>query len=210
MAVPLSPSSIVRGRFLSEPVRTSSPPAIRRIPRPPAAASAAGGRGIHGSRCVHSLGVRGGVLAGSAGVVAVVPEWLLVAVVFSSDGAAPVELRRGSAAPSSFAARRSSREDFPFAGFREMADLVIDDLKEAVAEGQGGVAVRRAGWRCFGTEERSTSWSRWGASQSKVSEVMRRVSPAWRLARRRRCQSSKGLRCNFFVLWAFLYESCLM
>ena len=50
-----------------------------------------------------------------------VPEWLLVAVVFSSVGAAPVELRRGSAVLPSFAALRSAREGSPFAGVREMA-----------------------------------------------------------------------------------------
>ena len=60
----------MKGDFLSEPARTSVPPAIRRIPRPPAAAPAAGGRGIDGSRYVNSLGVRGGVAAGGAGAEA--------------------------------------------------------------------------------------------------------------------------------------------
>ena len=35
-----------------------------------------------------------------------------------------------------------------------MADPAIDDLEDAVAGGQDGVAVRRGGWRCSGTEER--------------------------------------------------------
>ena len=139
---------------MGETARTSSPPAIRAIPRPPAAASAAGGRGIDGSRCVHSLGVCGGVLAGGAGEVVVLPEWPFAAVVSSSDGAAPTELRRGSAVPALFVAPRSAREVSPFAGVREMAESAIDDLEVAGASGQGGVAFRRAGWRCSGTEER--------------------------------------------------------
>ena len=57
---------------------------------PSAAASAAGGRGIDGSRRVHSLGVRG-VPAGGAVEVAARPERLLVAVVLSSVLGAPVE-----------------------------------------------------------------------------------------------------------------------
>jgi hypothetical protein len=55
------------------------------------------------------------VLAGVAGEVAVVPEWLLFAVVFSSIGAAPLELRHRSAVTSLVVAPRSAREDFPFA-----------------------------------------------------------------------------------------------
>ena len=151
---PFSPSTVLKGDFLGETACASSPPAIRAIPRPPAAASAAGGRGIHGSRRVHSLGVRGGVPAGGVGEVAVVPEWLLLAAVSSSVGAAPLELRRGSAVSSSFAARWSSREDIPFAGVREMAVPAIDDLEDAVAGGLVGLAVRRGGWRCSCTEGR--------------------------------------------------------
>ena len=116
------------GRFLGRPVRISSPPANRQIPRPPAAASAAGGRGILGSRCVCRLGVRGCVLAGAGVVEAVVPERLLLAMVFPSDGAAPVELRRGSAVAPWFAALRSARQGFPVAGGREMADPAFVDL----------------------------------------------------------------------------------
>ena len=139
---------------MGRPARASSPPAICAIPRPPAAASAAGGRGIHGSRRVHSLGVRGGVLAGGAEEVAAVPEWLLAAAVFSSVGAAPWELRRGSTVQPSFTAPRSHREGSPFAGVREKADPAVDVLEDAIHGGQGGVAVRCAGWRCSGTEER--------------------------------------------------------
>jgi hypothetical protein len=135
-------------------VRTGSSPAIRRIPRPPAAASVAGGRGIHGSRRICRLGVRGCVLAGDAEEEAAASEQLLVMAVFFSVGLAPVELRRGSAVQPLSAAPRSRREGFPYAGGREVADPVFDDLEDAVAGGQVGVAVRRGGWRCSGTEER--------------------------------------------------------
>ena len=106
-------------------------------------------------------------------VEAVVPEWLLVAAVFPSSGAAPVELRRGSAVRASFAAPRSAREVIPFAGVRELADLAIDILKGAVlkakvamssvVQGGGALAPRSVrlpvrdgeppnprSWRCCG------------------------------------------------------------
>ena len=87
-------------------------------------------------------------------MVAAASVCLLVAAVYSSVGAAPVELRRGSAAPPSFAAHRSFREGFPFAGIREVADPAIDDFEDAVAGDLDGFAVRRGGWRCSGTEGR--------------------------------------------------------
>ena len=136
------------------PARTGSSPAIRRIPRPPAAASAAEGRGIHGSRRLCRLGVRGGGPAGGAAVEKVVPEWILLTAVFPSVGAAPCELRRGSAVSPSSAALRSAREGSPFAGVQEVVDPAVDILEGEVAERHGGVAVRCAGWRCSGTEER--------------------------------------------------------
>ena len=77
---------------MGEPVRTSSPPAIRRIPRPPAAAPAAGGRGINGSRRVHSLGVRGVAAGGAAEEVARSESFLKTAALFF-DLAAPVEFQ---------------------------------------------------------------------------------------------------------------------
>ena len=73
-------------------VRTSSQPAIRRISRSPAAASAAGGWGIRGSRPVHSLGVRG-CPAGGVGEVAARPEWS------SAGGDLPLRWRRSGGAP---------------------------------------------------------------------------------------------------------------
>ena len=74
------------------PVRTSSQPAIRRISRPQAAASVAGGRGIRGSRPVHSLGVRG-CPAGSVGKVAAWPKW------FFAGGDLPLRRRRSGGVP---------------------------------------------------------------------------------------------------------------
>ena len=71
-----------------------------------AAAPAAGGRGIDGSRCVYSLGVCG-VLAGGAAEVAAWPEWLLAAAVPSSAVGSPVEARGGSVALCAPAALRS-------------------------------------------------------------------------------------------------------
>ena len=101
----------------------------------------------------------------------VVPEWILPTAVFPSVGAATWELRRGSAGLPSFAAPRSAREGSPFAGVQEMVDPAVDDLEGEVAVGQGGVAVRCAGWRCSGTDERrlpvrdggppSPSYRRW-------------------------------------------------
>ena len=76
---------------MGEPVRTSSPPAIRRIPRPPAA----GGRGINGSRRVHSLGVRGVAAGGAAEEVAWSESLLKTAALFF-DLAAPVEFQAES------------------------------------------------------------------------------------------------------------------
>jgi hypothetical protein len=49
------------------------------------------------------------VLAGGAVEEAAALERLLKTAAFFSDGAAPVELRRGSIVPSSLAARRCSR-----------------------------------------------------------------------------------------------------
>ena len=51
-----SPPSTVGRRFLEPPKNSTSPAPIRRISRPPPAASAAGGRGIPVSCPVHSVG----------------------------------------------------------------------------------------------------------------------------------------------------------
>ena len=80
---------------MGKPVRTSSLPAIRRIPRPPAAAPPAGGRGINGSRRVHSLGVRGVAAGGAAEEVARSESLLKTAALFF-DLTAPVEFQAES------------------------------------------------------------------------------------------------------------------
>ena len=72
-----------------------------------AAAPAAGGRGIDGSRRVYSLGVRG-VLAGGVVEVAAWPEWLLSVTVPSSASGAPVEALGGSGAFCSPESQRAS------------------------------------------------------------------------------------------------------
>ena len=99
-------------RFLGSPCATSSPPADPFDPSPSAAASAAGGRGIDGSRRVYSLGVRG-VLAGGAVVVAAWLEWLLSAAVLPSASGSPVEALGGSGAFWVPAALRSRRALLP-------------------------------------------------------------------------------------------------
>ena len=88
----LAPLMLVNFNFL---VQTSSPPAIHRISRPPAAAPAVGGRGIDGSRRVYSLGVRGVAAGGAAEEVARSVRPLKMAALFF-DLATPVEFRVGS------------------------------------------------------------------------------------------------------------------
>ena len=56
--------------FLSHPVRSTSPPAARRFPSPPSAASAAGGEGNLGPRRVHSVGFARVVVGGVKEAVA--------------------------------------------------------------------------------------------------------------------------------------------
>ena len=64
--VRLSPATVERGDFLSFLVRTSSQPAIRRISRPPAAASAAGGWGQgRASRSAAGAAVQGLIFLGA-------------------------------------------------------------------------------------------------------------------------------------------------
>jgi hypothetical protein len=115
------------------------------------AALAAGGWGIDGSRCVHSVGRRR-VLAGGAEEVAARPEWLLWAASLSSVVDVPVELRGGSAAPCMLATRRSCGACLPLAGGRVTAAPVVEDLDGGGDIDQAGV-VRGAGWRLSGAED---------------------------------------------------------
>jgi hypothetical protein len=185
-------------------VRSGSSPAIRRIPRPPAAALAAGGRGIHGSRRFCRLGVRGCVLAGVAEEEAAALEQLLVTAAFFSVGSAPVELRRGSAVQVLFAAPRCRRGGFPCAGGREVAVPVVVVLEGAVAGGQVGVAVRRGGRRCSGTEGRRLP-CREGEPPSprfrRLCGGLRRCSV---LREDDDARAQEGFFVIFFVSWAFL------
>ena len=129
----------------------TSPALIRPIPHPPAAAPAAGGWGIDGSRRVYSVG-SSGLASGGAEEAVAWPECVLWAVVLSSAPDAPVELSGGSAAPCASATCRSCGARFPLAGVRVMADPVFEDLDGAVAVDQAGVADRGAGWRRSGAE----------------------------------------------------------
>jgi hypothetical protein len=85
---PLLLPSTVEGDFLSSPTPSTSPPSIRSISQPPAAAPAAGGRGITGSWRVHSVG-SSRMPAGGALEVVAWPEWLVAVAVLSSVGGAP-------------------------------------------------------------------------------------------------------------------------
>ena len=115
---------------------------------PSAAAPAAGGQGINGSRCVHCLGVRG-VLAGGAVEVAAWPERLLSTAVISSVLVAPVEAQGRSAVPCAFAASRS-RDMLSLDPVFVMAEPDPEDLHEDVVDRVG--AGRGAGWRRLGAE----------------------------------------------------------
>ena len=76
------PAIVPEGEFLNSPVRSTSPPQIRRFPPYPAA----GGWGNGGSRCVYSVGLCGWP-AGGAEVTAAWSEWRLGAVsVFVAGG----------------------------------------------------------------------------------------------------------------------------
>jgi hypothetical protein len=76
-----------------------------------------------------------------------------------------------------------------------MADPVFDDLEDAVAERLEGVAVRRAGWRCSGTEERPCPGFR------RSSGGFRRRSV---LLGDEGTKAQKGFSVLFYVFWAFL------
>ena len=185
------------------PACTGSSPAIRRIPRPPAAASAAGGRGIHGSRYVNSLGVRCGVAAGGAGVEVVAPECLL----WRWSSPPSVRLRGSFAAdlPSSPCSRLPGVVErappSPESERRRIRRLTFEGV---VAGGQVGAVVLRAGWRCFGTEGRRLPSRAGGPPSPRL----------WRSCggfRRRNVQledddarAQEDLVVIFYVFWAFL------
>ena len=169
---------------------------------PPAAASAAGGWGIGGSRCVYSVGRRR-LLAGGAVEMVASPEWLLQVASFSSVVGAPVELRRGSAAFSALPARRSPRVCFPLPGGRVAAAPGFEDLGEAADVTQAGVASR---CRMEVPRSRGPSTSRLlrGSSQSKRQwRSGGGVSPAERAGLRRRSWNPEGPFCYFPLFLGF-------
>ena len=87
LAVPLSPVHR-KGELLGDPSLPTSLAVDPWIPPPPAAAPAAGGRGIHGSRLVHSVGV-GLELAGG-----VLEAEMSSAGVWFAGGGSPLRSRR--------------------------------------------------------------------------------------------------------------------
>jgi hypothetical protein len=127
-----------------------------------------------------------------------------VAVVFPSVGAAPRELRRGSTVQPLIAAPRSQREGFPFAGVREKAVPASDDLEDAIHGGQGGVAVRRAGWRCSGTEERRLPVRDGGPPSPSFRRRCGRFRRRNVVRDEDDARAQDGFSCIFFIFWAFL------
>ena len=103
-------------------MRTGSPPAIRPISRPPAAAPAAGGRGIDGSVYIGSVGVScvaaGGVMAEEAQ-----PVKLLQVMVLPLGGGALRSSGVDPSPPSSPQLSGAARLGYPLTSFRGTADL---------------------------------------------------------------------------------------
>ena len=181
----------------------TSPASIRSILHPPAAAPAAGGWGIDGSRRVHSVGSRG-LAAGGAEEEMASAESFLGAEFLSSAWGAPVECCGGSAAPGASAARRCCDATLPLAGVRGLAAPAFVFLEGDVAGDRDGVVVWRAGWRCLDAEERRLP----GRDGKPPSPSVWRCSGGFR--RRSRlldgveARAQEGLIVIFFVNRAFL------
>jgi hypothetical protein len=148
------------------------------------------------------------VLAGGAVEEAAALERLLKTAAFFSDGAAPVELRRGSVVPSSLAARRCSRAGRPLAGDREVAASANKDLKDfsaltklassSGAQGGGASAPRSVRLpSCLGSP--SSPSRAWRSCSGFRRRVVVRVEDDARV--------QEDLSIIFFVSWTFLYES---
>jgi hypothetical protein len=183
-------------------VPPTSPASIRSIPHPPAAAPAAGGWGIDGSRRVYSVGCSG-VAAGGAVEAAAWSDCFWWAALLSSALAAPVERRSGPAVPCATAARRSCGPWCPCAGGRVMAASAVVVLEGVVAGDRDGVVACRAGWRCSGTEERRLP----GRKGSPPSPSFRRKSGGFRrrsgLLDGDEAKAQKDLFVIFFVSGLF-------
>jgi hypothetical protein len=102
---------------------------------------------------VHSVG-SSRLLAGGAGELVGWPEWLLKAAVLSFAVGAPVEASCRSVVFASLASHRRRGACRPRAGVRVLEGPTFVDLVGSVRVDQAGVVGRRAGWRCFGAEER--------------------------------------------------------
>jgi hypothetical protein len=132
----------------------------------------------------------------------------LKTTAFFSDGAALVELRRGSVVPSSLAAHRCSRAGRPLAGDREVTASANKDLKDfsaltklassSGAQGGGASAPRSVRLpSCLGSPS-SPSKAWWSCSGFRWHVVVRVEDDA---------RVQEDLSVIFFVSWTFLYES---
>ena len=121
------------GRLLDLQLAPPPSPSIRLIPRPPAAAPAAGGRGIDGSVYIGSVGVScvaaGGVMAEEAR-----PVKLLQVVVLPLGGVALRSSGVDPPPPSSPQLSGAARLGFPLTRFRGTADLDRERLEGAEAQ----------------------------------------------------------------------------
>ena len=137
---------------------------------PPSAAPAAGGRGIAGSRCVHSVGSSrdpaGGVLVVETSSVL----RLRMALVPSGSGAS-----RSSKAERRPLPRARGPLGSPCAGIPP-SDLLAVDLVDSFDAGDDGASggVDGASWRPLGVRVSKTSRPLGGSFRSKVSRKLRR------------------------------------
>ena len=156
-SAPLRPyplATVAEAISWTSPAKPPSTAAIHGISSSPAAAPAAGGGGIPGSRHVYSVGLVGG-LAGGASEVVVRSVAVLAAACFPSVAGTP---RRPAAAHSSFWRLRifgfldASRPLHLIGGTAELiwcaGVLVPGLLRRCVAASSGGGA--KPGWWCVG------------------------------------------------------------
>jgi hypothetical protein len=184
------------------PALTTSPPSIRSIPRPPSAAPAAGGRGIDGSRRVHSVGFSRAP-AGGVGAEGARPKWFLQVVVLPLVGGAPRSSGVELPPSSNLRVWRSARFDFPVAGFRGTAGPRDADSHRRDDDGgfwrrSYGIGVRRLPA---------------GSGMLLIQGIVRSLSsgaPPTVLRRLRRGRVAQGLGCNFFVSSEGLFVTCSM
>jgi hypothetical protein len=181
------------------PAQTTSPPSIRLFHRPPSAAPAAGGRGIDGSRRVHSVGFSRAP-AGGVGAEGARPEWFLQVVVLPLVGGAPRSSGVELPPSSNLRVWRSARFDFPVAGFRGTAGPVFQDLPrdaDSHRRDDGGGFWRRS--YGIGVQRLPA-----GSGMLLIQGIVRSLSsgaPPTALRRLRRGRVAQGLGCNFFCFF---------